>query len=49
MGVSFDVTGSYGAALALFACALLVSSGLIALMGPYRYPTHAAPAGAVHC
>jgi predicted MFS family arabinose efflux permease len=49
MGVSFDVTASYTAALGAFACALLISSVLIALMGPYRYPVRGAPVHAANC
>ena len=41
MGTSFDVTGSYQAALVVFAVALLASIGLIAQLGPYRYAQNA--------
>jgi predicted MFS family arabinose efflux permease len=38
MGVSFDATASYKAALVGFCALLLLSSVLIAMLGPYRYP-----------
>lgn len=38
MGVSFDATASYKVALAGFCGLLLLSSVLIAMLGPYRYP-----------
>jgi predicted MFS family arabinose efflux permease len=38
MGLSFDVTHSYAAALGLFSAMLLVSSVMIAMLDPYRYP-----------
>lgn len=38
MGVSFDATASYKSALAGFCAVLLLSSVLIAMLGPYRYP-----------
>jgi len=39
MGISFDATGSYIAALGCFAGGLLVSIALITRLGPYRYQT----------
>jgi predicted MFS family arabinose efflux permease len=38
MGVSFDATANYKAALAGFCLLLVLSSVLIAMLGPYRYP-----------
>ena len=38
MGASFDLTASYKFALACFCGLLLLSSVLIAMLGPYRYP-----------
>lgn len=38
MGVSYDLTASYKFALAGFCGLLLLSSVLIAMLGPYRYP-----------
>jgi MFS family permease len=38
MGATFDATGTYKFALAVFCGLLVVSSILIAMMGPYRYP-----------
>ena len=38
MGVNFDVAASYKFALAGFCGLLLLSSALIAMLGPYRYP-----------
>lgn len=38
MGVSFDATANYKAALAGFCVLLVLSSVLIAMLGPYRYP-----------
>lgn len=41
MGLSFSKTGSYGAALIVFAFGLCVACAVILLFGPYRYPVHA--------
>jgi MFS family permease len=38
MGLSFDVTGSYQAALAGFVVALLVAAAMVLRLGPYRFP-----------
>ncbi|MHC0054655.1 MFS transporter [Actibacterium sp. D379-3] len=38
MGVSFDTTQSYGAALGGFAAATLIAAALILRLGPYTYP-----------
>lgn len=38
MGATFDATGNYKLALAFFCGLMIVSSVLIAMMGPYRYP-----------
>jgi MFS family permease len=38
MGMSFAKTGSYNTAILGFAISLLVASGLIFSLGPYRYP-----------
>ena len=41
LGLSFDRFGSYRPAAAVACGVLLASSGLIALLGPYRYPASA--------
>jgi predicted MFS family arabinose efflux permease len=38
MGATFDATGNYKLALAVFCGLMVVSSALIAMLGPYRYP-----------
>ena len=38
MGSTFDAIGNYKPALAFFCALLIVSSVLIAMLGPYRYP-----------
>jgi MFS family permease len=38
MGLSYAKTGSYDTAILGFAVCLLISSGLILTLGPYRYP-----------
>jgi hypothetical protein len=38
MGLSYAKTGSYDTAVLGFAVCLLISSGLILTLGPYRYP-----------
>lgn len=38
MGATFDATANYKLALAVFCGLLIVSSALIAMLGPYRYP-----------
>lgn len=39
MGVSFDASASYKTALIGFCVLLVLSSALIAMLGPYRYPS----------
>ena len=44
MGLSHDLTHSYDTALAVLMVALLIACGLMAALGPYRYPVEAPPA-----
>ena len=41
MGVGFDSTGSYSAVLAVFMGATVITTGLMAQLGPYRLWEHA--------
>jgi MFS family permease len=38
MGATFDASGNYRLAIIVFCGLLVLSSALIAMMGPYRYP-----------
>lgn len=38
MGATYDVLGSYKIALGVFCVMLIISSALIAMLGPYQYP-----------
>jgi predicted MFS family arabinose efflux permease len=44
MGLSFDATHSYAAALGLFSAMLVLSSVMISLLDPYHYPEQGAEA-----
>jgi MFS family permease len=44
MGLSHDLTHSYDTALVVLMGALLIACGLMAALGPYRYPVEAPPA-----
>ena len=45
MGATFDAAGNYKLALAFFCGLLVVSSALIAMLGPYRYPAKETASG----
>jgi hypothetical protein len=43
MGLSFDLSHSYGPALVIFEVLLAVACILIARLGPYRFPAQSSP------